>query len=591
MKTDRPEAIGRNAMRQRPATILCTFRSVPARAALSAPVSETPLSCTAHFPSVTWPQWEHPIVHVLRASFVVALASAVWGCGTETSSTRAGSDAGLDPDAPPIIDALDDAGDAPPLDAPPLDAPDEGSADAAPPLGAPGDPCRDDADCDANLCVDIVAGDDLDGFCSRFCTTDDDCPRDFDCVFLAGEWDTQRICLPVDLCVDADEDGYGAGPGCDGADCDDDEPRAHAGSNEVCDGIDNDCDGVIDDDPVDANDDCETGFPGACASGRTVCEGGLLVCGRAAAPSEETCDNVDNDCDGVVDEDDAGEPLSRPCYDGDPALIGTGICAWGLQTCADGGYSGCVGQQLPQPETCDALDNDCDGTPDDGLVTADYYADADGDGFGDPASDPIESCARPAGFIENFSDCDDSSDAVRPGAAEIPGDGVDQNCDGSEFCFEDTDRDGYRPASAATVVSLDADCDDDGEAPATAPAGDCDDDDDRAWPGNPEVCDDVDNDCDRRVDEGAGCYPNGDDCVDPIDCASGLCEDAVCVRPLTCVDLGTCPPRLSATAGGGRLATGRFQLEIGAGAGTSSPVLRTSRYRLTVGSAPYVNDP
>lgn len=117
------------------------------------------------------------------------------------------------------------------------------------------------------------------------------------------------------------------------------------------------------------------------------------------------------------------------------------------------------------------------------------------------------------------SDCNDANPAIKPGAAEIAGDGVDQNCDGKETCYKDADSDGYRPNTTATVVSNDASCADPGEATAAAPTTDCDDTVGSTYPGASESCDTVDSDCDGSLVDG---FPDSEndavpDCVDTDD--------------------------------------------------------------------------
>ena len=80
-------------------------------------------------------------------------------------------------------------------------------------------------------------------------------------------------------------------------------------------------------------------------------------------------------------------------------------------------------------ELCDGKDNNCDGNIDEGALST-YYADVDGDGFGD-ASNSIQECSVPAGFVENSNDCNDNNANVFPGAMEICGDGLDNNCNGT----------------------------------------------------------------------------------------------------------------------------------------------------------------
>ncbi|MCK6511434.1 WD40 repeat domain-containing protein [Myxococcota bacterium] len=133
---------------------------------------------------------------------------------------------------------------------------------------------------------------------------------------------------------------------------------------EVCDGKDNDCNGKIDD---DVKKSCQS----QCGLGEEICQNGQFQPCNARTPSPEKCgDNIDNDCNGSTDEGcECAPSTSRDCYTGPPSTQGVGPCTQGKQTCsADGKWQSCTGQVTPQVEQCNRKDDDCNGRIDDNLT-------------------------------------------------------------------------------------------------------------------------------------------------------------------------------------------------------------------------------
>ena len=145
-------------------------------------------------------------------------------------------------------------------------------------------------------------------------------------------------------------------------------------SEEICDGLDNDCISGIDDTFPEQHQLC--GFVeganygvGLCTPGVMKCDNGGLYCDGHVGPSEETCDGLDNNCDGSVDEG-VANTTAIVCYDGPDGTMAIGECRAGVRYCQDGGFDGpCDGQVTPIEEICDNLDNDCDGEVDEGFDT------------------------------------------------------------------------------------------------------------------------------------------------------------------------------------------------------------------------------
>ncbi|HKQ96340.1 MAG TPA: MopE-related protein [Candidatus Polarisedimenticolia bacterium] len=147
------------------------------------------------------------------------------------------------------------------------------------------------------------------------------------------------------------------------ADCNDQNGAIHAGASETCNGVDDDCDGVVDDGQPEGGAACEVpGLLGACAEGVTSCSAGPMVCSQVHQPVAETCNDIDDDCDGQVDE---GNPPG-----GDACTIEglLGVCAHGVISCATGSRA-CAQTAFPTAEACNGLDDDCDGATDEDFGT------------------------------------------------------------------------------------------------------------------------------------------------------------------------------------------------------------------------------
>lgn len=249
----------------------------------------------------------------MRSSLRVGLAAlALAACANNHVTPRDGDGGRADAAAPAL-----DAGEEPARDAGPgtLDA----SADAGPPRACT-EGCGVLERCVEGLCAPYPA-----------CAGDGSCPDDAVCQ--------RRMCLPrgVDL------DGDGRAPP---DDCFEGDPAIFPGATETCNGLDDDCDGMLDE---ALSRTCST----ACGTGTETCAAGAWGGCTARAPTAETCNGMDDDCDGRTDED-----LARAC---------STACGAGTETCAAGSFGACSAR-TPSAETCNGVDDDCDGMVDELLT-------------------------------------------------------------------------------------------------------------------------------------------------------------------------------------------------------------------------------
>ena len=345
---------------------------------------------------------------------------------------------------------------------------------------------------------------------------DNDCDGIVDEGFNDNDFDGLKDC------VDNDDDNDGEA---DGADCAPLNAAVNSDAVEVCDLVDNDCDGSVDEELG-----ATTCGLGECFHQVDNCAAGLAgVCNPFEGASPEVCDNADNDCDGIVDEDQG----SSTC--------GFGQCAHTVANCLGGEVQLCDAMEGAEDEVCDGIDNDCDAKVDEEMPT---LACGEGQCF-----HTTPSCIGGVSY-----DCDPLAGAVPETC-----DGLDNDCDGSvdeelgtltcglgecehtvDLCVEGVAQfcNPFEGSAAEACDNLDNDCDglvDEDLGAVTCGLGNCQHQVQLCVGGAPQLCDPMegfeletcdgsDNDCDGLVDEQLGtttcglgpCDHTVDNCVDGI---------------------------------------------------------------------------
>ena len=321
-----------------------------------------------------------------------------------------------------------------------------------------------------------------------------------------------------DVC-DPDQDGDGVTVA--GGDCNDRDKTIKPGAIEICDGIDQNCNGLIDDGAPGsttyfADTDADKYGDPAASTKSCVQPVGYVVdntdCNDKSAAVHpgaiEICNGIDDDCVGGIDNNATDAKTFYADTDSDTygnVAAPTKACAQPPGTsvnstdCDDKNaavHPGAI-------EICNGIDDDCVGGIDNNATDAKtFYADTDSDTYGNVAA-PTKACAQPPGTSVNSTDCDDKSAAVHPGAIEICNGidddclgGIDNNATDAKTYYADADSDTYGNVAAPTKACA--------QPPGTSVnSTDCLDTNAAVHPGAIEICNGIDDDCLGGIDNNA----------------------------------------------------------------------------------------
>jgi hypothetical protein len=328
--------------------------------------------------------------------------------------------------------------------------------------------------------------------------------------FGCGDGNKVSIAEPTndgDILIDSDGDGY-----LNDEDCDDDNSQINPESPEICDGIDNNCDQQVDENvlsifyadtdgdgfgnPDITTESCEP-QSGFIANG-TDCDD---TDARTYPSAAEICDEVDNDCNSIID--DGLDGIFFEDNDGDGfGSIEVEACDLRVGLSAIDGDCDDTRYEInpAATEICDEVDNNCDEAIDENVQNI-YFSDLDNDGFGDIDS-LLLACELSSGYVENSTDCNDSDTFINPEAPEYC-DGFDNDCneiidDGeaqdAPIWYEDGDEDGFGDINSSIVACSQPEHHIDNDL-------DCDDNNNAVSPDSPELCNGNDDNCNEEIDE------------------------------------------------------------------------------------------